>query len=257
MGCSNAATGMQNGTCAPRLSSATRACPTTNPTACVNLQSDANNCNSCGNVCQSGGAPAGSARACLYGQCGFACTASGMAIATGQDGSRSCVRTTWNFENPNPGLAGVDGWTNSNETRIELVNTRHSGNQGVALYASFLEMYPAYTDHYFRDSAGNISTLDLRGKTYSAWVMVGAATPISTDFCRLQAQTNLAPYDIFFGPSATRTQPPANTWFELTGTFGTTAAEAVVSGLWVMCKLPTSWTEDDARRWYVDDISVY
>jgi hypothetical protein len=233
-----------------------RACPTTNPTACVNLQNDPNNCSTCGNVCQSGGAPTGTARACIYGQCGFACTTSGTALFTDPNNNRSCVRTTWGFENPDTSF-GIDGWTNSNETNIMLVSTRHSGNQGIAFYASFLEQYPAYTDYYFRDASLNIGTVDMRGKVYSAWVMVGAATPVSTDFCRLQAQTNLAPYNIFFGASATRMQPPGGTWFELTGTFGTTDAEAQVSGIWVMCKLPTAWSGDDSRRWYVDDISVY
>jgi hypothetical protein len=248
---------MQNGTCAPRQGAVTRACPATNPTACVNLQTSVDNCNTCGNVCASGGPP-GTARACIFGQCDFTCTTSGTALFTAETGVRSCRRTVWDFENPESGASGVDGWTNSNETNIMWVNERHSGNRGVALYASFLDMYPAYTDNNFRDAvSGNLGSLDLRGKTFSAWIMVGAATPVSTDFCRIQGRSPQPPYDIFLGSSATRMMPPGGTWFELTGTFGGSSMEAQVDALWIMCKLPTAWSGDDSRRWYVDDISVY
>ena len=69
-GCSSAATGMPNGTCAQRTSAATRVCLN----ACVNLQTDPVNCGTCGMTCPTSGLPAGSTRACLAGTCGATCT---------------------------------------------------------------------------------------------------------------------------------------------------------------------------------------
>ena len=98
----------------------------------------------------------------------------------------------------------------------------------------------------------------MRGKTFSAYVYVAGTTPVATDFCRLQGSTLNAPYDYFFaGTSATKMKPPGGQWFELTGTFGTTSTEQQIAGMWIMCKLPTSWANDESKLWFVDDISIY
>ena len=52
-------------------------------------------------------------------------------------------------------------------------------------------------------------------------------------------------------------KPPGGQWFELTGTFGTTSTEQKIAGMWIMCKLPTSWANDESKLWFVDDISIY
>lgn len=67
MGCSNAAAGGPNGTCAVRNGAATHACPVSNPTACVNFQTDPDNCASCGHICPSGGLPSDATRSCIFG----------------------------------------------------------------------------------------------------------------------------------------------------------------------------------------------
>ena len=259
MGCAAATTGAQDGTCAARQGATTRACPTTNPTACVNLQTDPDNCGTCGRVCPSSGAPPGTTRACLYGGCDFKCNASGVVLYTSPNAVRSCRKSVWDFENPDTSLIGIDGWGNSNETLIRRLNMPNSGNWSAGLYSSDLDMYPAYTDYYFREPPNNdLGYVDVRGKTFSAYVYVAAQTPVATDYCRLQGSTSTAPYEYFFAQStATKMQPPANQWFELKGTFGTTSMETQIQGMWIMCKLPTSWANDESKLWFVDDISIY
>jgi hypothetical protein len=255
MGCAAATTGSPNGTCAMRSGATTRACPVTNPTACVNLQTDPNNCGVCGMSCPASPAPPATARACIVGDCGFACTASATQLCTVHNTLvRSCIGTSWSFDGSvQEGNGSVDGWLYSNETRIILSNgldLRHSGPGAISLYASSLETYTASAYRSFCDGTGD-GYIDARGKTVSAWVYV-AGQPTVTDFCRLSAYGTSGP--IAFGASATRTPPPQGTWFQLTGTFS--ANDMQVQEIRIECRLPTAWNGDDSRRWYIDDVTI-
>src|SRR4029078_7731826 len=150
--------------------------------------------------------------------------ASGVVLYTSPNAVSSCRKSVWDFENPDTSLIGIDGWGNSNETLIRRLNMPNSGNWSAGLYSSDLDMYPAYTDYYFREPPNNdLGYVDVRGKTFSAYVYVAAQTPVATDYCRLQGSTSTAPYEYFFAQStATKMQPPANQWFELKGTFAST-----------------------------------
>jgi hypothetical protein len=88
LACSSATTGLADGTCGPRASSNTRACPEENPTVCVDLDADAQNCGMCGNSCPSPGV-AGATAACTEGECSAVCPP-----GTIGDGVNVCIPVT-------------------------------------------------------------------------------------------------------------------------------------------------------------------
>jgi len=84
------------------------------------------------------------------------------------------------------------------------------------------------------------------GKTVSAWVFVdGNSSSVSSSTCTLSGSTS-ATLDL--GYSATRSPPPARTWFLLTGTFPSTATAEVSLNL--NCTLPADTV------WYIDDVRI-
>lgn len=86
--CSNATSGLANGKCGQRTSSAAKACPASNPTSCVDTKTDLANCGSCGNACPSSSI-AGAVRSCTNGTCGLACPAGSLG-----DGKNVCIPVT-------------------------------------------------------------------------------------------------------------------------------------------------------------------
>ncbi len=83
--CSNDTTGLANGKCGARTGATSRACPSDEPTSCVDVESDVENCGECGNDCPSSGA-AGATRTCTNGTCGFACPPGTLG-----DGANVCI----------------------------------------------------------------------------------------------------------------------------------------------------------------------
>ncbi len=244
MGCSNVATGGPNGTCAGRNGSATRACPAVTPTACVNTQTDADNCGACGTVCSGAGFPTGVIRACRTGTCGAACPAAGNQICVDGSGIRSCESTVWGFE----GVGTDSNWTSSDSaTSFPSTEQHHTGSWSYKVYAAtnYSSIYTATFLCNFANSMG----MDLRGRTLSAWIWVPAGSSPS-DKCYLAGSTN-------FGASATKMPLPAATWFQLSGTFSSTDVSG--SSFTIGCDLTpnASWIgADGSRAWYVDDVRI-
>ena len=247
-GCSSAATGMPNGTCAQRTSAATRVCQN----ACVNLQTDPLNCGACGNACPTTGIPAGSARACLAGTCGASCTTAGHQICSPAVGARSCHRMIWGLE-PSDEL-----WNNSAENNSTAVSSpRHSGSWSLQIsqssdlqYPSSVNLRPCWVD-------SDQDTMDVRGKTFSAWIYVSSSTSsYANTRCRLRA-TDSNYQDSVLPASAMRAPIVPGAWFQLSAVFPSTAREAAIAGIMVDCFLPADWTfGDPADVWYLDDVRI-
>jgi hypothetical protein len=255
MGCSAAATGMPSGTCAARAGATATACPAANPTACVNLQSDPANCNSCGHVCSTSGLPAGSTAACRYGACGASCTAAQTQLCIRDSGTRVCTPTVWGFEN-NDSMS----WYNSAETTsTPSTSQHHSGGWSLSISPSSYPTIPAsVSSQSCVDSTGtDVGTMDVRGKTFSAWVFVGtSSSSYAGTMCRLRA-TDRNFTDSLFGASATKSPIVPGGWFQLTATFPATVVEANIYSLYVDCMLPSDWTfGDPSKVWYIDDVQI-
>ena len=230
MGCSNATTGGPNGTCAVKNGAATHACPAVNPTACVDFQTNADNCGSCGNACSSVGLPSGASRACKYGSCDAACAA-GNQLCTDTGGIRSCVASVWGFETePNSDWLGSDSasWQRSSAQH-------HSGSWSLQVYSTDGYMTDVDPNGYI---CGGNATFDARGRTLSAWFFIDAASTPAGASCNLNGDA-----------SWTRTDPPARTWFQLTGTYPSTEPQQYSFN--VGCDgLPAN------MKYYVDDVRI-
>jgi hypothetical protein len=168
------------------------------------------------------------------------------------DGSQLCTWTQWGFE---PGAPGF--WSNSAETSSTFTNAQvHSGTQSLLVSASSDPTLPARinTNQCF---AGGDGTMDLRGKTYSAWIMVAtSSSSYAGTSCTLRAFDH-AFHESGISTSAVRTPITPGSWFQLSGVFPSTSVEAQIYELTVECKLPTDWTFGDSTKvWYVDDIQV-
>jgi hypothetical protein len=245
MGCSSAATGMPNGTCAPRIGSATLPCPALAPTACVNTQTDAKNCGGCGIVC-TGAAPSGAAPACLYGACDFACSTPGSHLCKDTSGIRTCVSTIYGFEGANG-----NNWTSSDDAMSEPTTDQHkSGSYSYEVYAPMPVVGGGtpvlYALPFLCNSVPNAVGMDVRGRTVSVWIYIGHSTAgFPNTKCYL---TGSSP----FGSSAIQNSAPGNTWFQLSGTFSDTDTNGSVI---VRCDLPPAWI-GPMSLWYIDDFRI-
>ena len=230
MGCSNATTGGPNGTCAVKNGAATHACPAVNPTACVDFQTNADNCGSCGNACSSVGLPSGASRACKYGSCDAACAA-GNQLCTDTGGIRSCVASVWGFETE----ANSD-WLGSDSASWQRSSAQHhSGSWSLQVYSTDGYMTDVDPNGYI---CGGNATFDARGRTLSAWFFIDAASTPAGASCNLNGDA-----------SWTRTDPPARTWFQLTGTYPSTEPQQYSFN--VGCDgLPAN------MKYYVDDVRI-
>jgi hypothetical protein len=99
--------------------------------------------------------------------------------------------------------------------------------------------------------------MDVRGKTYSAWVFVNNSTSsYAGTSCRLHA-TDRNFNESTLPASATKSPITPGTWFQLTGVFPSGTLESHIYELRVDCKLPTDWQlNDPTKAWYVDDARV-
>lgn len=86
--CSAATTGLADGTCAARKSSATKPCLSGNTTTCVDLTSDVDHCGRCGDACEGSSLP-GTAPVCSASTCSVSCPAGTLG-----DGVNVCIPVT-------------------------------------------------------------------------------------------------------------------------------------------------------------------
>ena len=167
-------------------------------------------------------------------------------------GDPLCVWTRWGFE------PGESGWNNSTETFSSITTAQtHGGTQSLQISAPTDKTLPASISNGPCFSAAGNGTMDLRGKTYSAWVNVANSTSsYANTQCRLRAFTSNFQESVL--PASTRKAPIVpGSWFQLTGVFPSTAVESQIYQLAVECTLPTDWSATDSTQvWYVDDIVV-
>ena len=232
MGCATATTGGPNGTCAVKNGATTHACPAVNPSTCVDFQNDVDNCGSCGNVCSSVGLPSGATRACKYGVCDATCSP-GNQLCTSTGGIRSCVASGWGFETD----ANSD-WNGDDSSQLQRSSDQHhSGVWSLEVYSSDGYMTLVFPSAYVCGDGS--STFDARGRTVSAWLFVDAASIPAGTSCFLNDSPSLA----------VNTNPPARTWFQITGTYpGTESPQYTFQ---IGCDgLPAD------MKYYIDDVRI-
>lgn len=164
-----------------------------------------------------------------------------------------CTSTVWGFEPAEP-----FAWSNSAETSSGVVSGLvHSGTQSLQISASSDPAYPARINATPCTSSSMSGAMDLRGKTFTAWVYVPTSSSSYTGTsCRLRA------FDAAFHESGISTKAVSSpikpgSWFKLSASFPFTSVEAAIYELTVECKLPSDWTYGDPSKvWYVDDVSV-
>ena len=162
-----------------------------------------------------------------------------------------CTWTRWGFER------GESVWSNSADNNSSVSTAQaHSGTQSFAVSASDYPGIPSRIDNTPCFTTGD-STMDLRGKRFSAWVYVPTSTSsYAGTSCRLRAW-NHAFQESAISSQAVRSPITPGSWFQLTGVFPSTSLEQQIYELTVECTLPTDWTfADPTKVWYADDITV-
>ncbi len=162
-----------------------------------------------------------------------------------------CVATVWGFEPGEPW-----SWNNSAETFSGATSDQaHSGTQSLSVSASSDPTLPASVNAEQCFSAAGGGTMNLSGKTFSAWVLVpSSSSSYDGTSCRLRA------FDSSFNESAISSQAvrapiTPGAWFQLSGVFSST--DVAIYELTVECMLPTDWVHGNTGNvWYVDDIQV-
>jgi len=252
MGCSNAVTGAQNGMCAARTASTTRPCPTVAPNSCTNVQNNPSNCGACGNVCPTSGLPANTTRACLFGTCGATCTNGGEQLCVPVTGTPACTSMAFGFESGSASPWGVGAGTGISASMAQ----HHSGVWALAMTQT---TYPnaAATIFSIPCTSGVAGTMDVRGKTFSAWIFVAnSASSYASTQCRLRA-TDDKLYESTLPATAMMGPIVPGSWFQLSTTFPTTAVESKIYQLTIQCYLPSDWLATDPTKvWYVDDVQI-
>src|SRR6185436_6027909 len=94
-----------------------------------------------------------------------------------------CAWTRWGFE------PGEGAWGNSAETSNDITTAQaHSGTQSLRVSASGDPTLPASINKAPCFSGASDGTMDLRGKTFGAWVMVAtSSSSYANTSCRLRA----------------------------------------------------------------------
>lgn len=248
-GCSNAATGLANGTCGARMTSTTKPCPNVNPTACVNLQEDANHCSACGSACSNPSTP-NTVAACDLGICGAACSNPNYQLCW--DGTaNACAVASWGFEGGN-----IGNWHNLAENSVAPSSkVARTGTGSLEATGSFDLQYPAVaeTSLCYDDGAGQYGTFSLPGKRLSGWVYLNSSyTDVSAFAARCRAFATRKDFSKVYFPYVT--SPPVGQWFQVSGTFGANEHQLIVIG--VECEVPADWAAHATKRWFVDDFSV-
>ncbi len=171
----------------------------------------------------------------------------------------TCIALHWGFE-----PTEAPGWQNIDDVFAVVTNAQHhSGSQSLSVTPNSISSQPAPIGIFAcQDASFNIGTMDLRGKTFTAFVRVPSSPGsfFTNTSCFLGANDpNFNPATIQ-GAGATVGPVPQDVFFTLTGTFANGAAtsvEAHISQLTIKCLLPPDWLQNDPTKlWFVDDISV-
>jgi len=240
-----ATTGVSSGACALRTTAAagTQVCGG----ACVNTQTNVAHCNMCDRACAQPSLP-NSLPACTQGQCGATCR-TGYQMCTGA--TTNCHPTTWGWE-----AGDSNGWTASDDTAFTpSMAQHHSGSWSFEGYGS-VNSTPARAFTYFcaADPNASFSTIDLRGKKLTAWVLLNGSFPAGTAACKLYGDMLAQPFPTRVYLDPPMNNPPSGSWFSMSGTFGSQASQIILVG--VECALPADWNSSPTKRWYIDDVSI-
>ena len=189
----------------------------------------------------------------LFPACGGGGSAAQLCNNPGGTPASECVATRWLFESGEP-----PAWNNSEETLSGITTKQaHSGTQSLIVSASSDPALPASVNAEQCFSAAGGGTMNLAGKTYSAWVLVPNSTSsYAGTNCRLRA-FDQSFHEATLTSGALRAPIPPGAWFQLSGVFPSTATN--IYELTVECKLPTNWVFDSTLTssvWYVDDVTV-
>jgi hypothetical protein len=168
-------------------------------------------------------------------------------------GPTFCGPTNWGFEWGQP----PPFWGNSAETNSSpSAAQHHSGSMSLSITPSSDPALPASIDALpCTDTV--VGTMDVRGKTYSAWVFVAnSSSSYANTRCRLRA-FNRSFQESQLPASATKAPIVPGSWFQLTGVFPSTTLESQIYEITVDCNLPADWAFDDPTKvWFVDDARV-
>src|SRR5262249_30215925 len=136
-------------------------------------------------------------------------------------GPTYCVPTNWGFEWGQP----FPFWNASAETSVGTsADHHHSNSMSLKITRSSDPSLPASTNvEPCTDSV--VGTMDVRGKTFSAWVFVNNSTSsYAGTSCRLRA-FNRNFQESTLPASATRSPITPGSFFQLTGVFPSTSIE--------------------------------
>ena len=169
--CSNALTGLANGSCGQKTSDATKACPLNAPTSCAVVQTDLNNCGTCGTACAS---VPNQTRACKSGTCDYKCLDPKYTLTCSPSSPKTAC-SQWDFEvanNPDDWFV-VQGSNGSNGGVISSSNKfASSGSRSLAIPYTNVGGNPATGDYRWVNVAvklcANGGKVDLSGK-YVTW----------------------------------------------------------------------------------------
>lgn len=144
---------------------------------------------------------------------------------------------------------------------METTAQHRTGSQSLAVTPTSNPTTSAATVGVFacEDAAFNAGTLDLRGRTFTAFVRVPSSpgSDFSVTRCFLAANDPSFAAATIQGAGASVGPVPQNAFFTLTGTFANTAVESRITLLEVKCFLPVDWFQSDPTKlWFVDDISI-
>jgi hypothetical protein len=170
------------------------------------------------------------------------------------DGAKSCVPTSWGFE---AGEAGF--WTNSADNAVmPSTDQHHSGSGSLASTPPDYSTVPATVLSIPCISATDVGSMDLRGKTFSAFVFVPNSTSsYAGTKCLLRAVNENFMSSQLIGASVKKEPIVPGSWFQLSATFPTTSLESVIYEIAIDCYLPSDWALDDPTKlWFVDDVQV-
>ncbi len=185
------------------------------------------------------------------------CTPTTVTCAAGQQlciSTNMCVSTSWGFEPGEP-----FAWGNNAETNSSLSTAQHhSGNTSLQATPSSDPTLPAGVLSLPCTTDSTQVVMDLRGKSFSAWIFVPAAagSSFANTSCRI---SGLDPSFVRSTLGATATKAPVvpGAWFQLTGTFPSTTLESRIYELSIECLLPPDWGfADPSKVWFVDDVRV-